>query len=234
MSREQQGNQKRTQDDELTQWPMVEGVGAVTTDNGRYRIHCMTIIGQIEGHYVLSPETKSTKYEHVIPQLVAAEESTEIEGVLLLLNTIGGDIEAGLALAELIAGMSKPTVSLVLGGGHSIGVPLAVSADCSFIVPSATMTIHPVRVNGLVLGVPQAFTHFQRMQERIVSFVCTHSRMSAQRFHQLCMNTDELATDVGTVLDGPNAVGEGLIDRLGSLHEALEMLYKMIEERNSP
>lgn len=209
---------------------MMEDTGSVTTDNGRHRIHCMTIVGQIEGHYVLPAETKATKYEHMIPQLVAVDESAEIEGLLLLLNTVGGDIEAGLALAELIAGMKKPTVSLVLGGGHSIGVPLAVAADCSFIVPSATMTIHPVRVNGLVLGVPQAFTHFQRMQERIVDFVCTHSRMSADRFHQLCMNTGELATDVGSVLDGSDAVAEGLIDRLGSLHEALETLYAMIEK----
>ena len=145
---------------------MMEDTGSVTTDNGRHRIHCMTIVGQIEGHYTLPAETKATKYEHMIPQLVAVDESTEIEGLLLMLNTVGGDIEAGLALAELVAGMNKPTVSLVLGGGHSIGVPLAVAADCSFIVPSATMTIHPVRINGLVLGVPQAFTHFQRMQER--------------------------------------------------------------------
>lgn len=209
---------------------MVEDSGAVTTDNGRHRIHCMTIVGQVEGHYVLPSETKSTKYEHMIPQLVAIEESCEIEGVLLLLNTIGGDIEAGLALAELIAGMSKPTVSLVLGGGHSIGVPLAVAADRSFIVPSATMTIHPVRVNGLVLGVPQAFAHFQRMQERIVDFVSTHSHMTASRFRELCMNTDELATDVGSVLDGTTAVSEGLIDRLGSLRDALEVLYTLIED----
>lgn len=211
---------------------MAEDTGAVTT-NGRQRIHCMTIVGQIEGHYVLSSETKATKYEHMIPQLVAVNESTEIEGLLLILNTIGGDIEAGLALAELIAGMNKPTVSLVLGGGHSIGVPLAVAADRSFIVPSATMTIHPVRVNGLVLGVPQAFVHFQRMQERIVDFVCAHSRMSPDRFRELCMNTDELATDVGSVLDGEAAVHEGLIGCIGSLHEALECLYTMIEERHS-
>jgi len=192
----------------------------------------MTIVGQIEGHYVLPPETKSTKYEHMIPQLVAVDESTEIEGLLILLNTVGGDIEAGLALAELIAGMKKPTVSLVLGGGHSIGVPLAVAADCSFIVPSATMTIHPVRINGLVLGVPQAFTHFRRMQERITEFVCAHSSMSNQRFSELCMNTGEMATDVGTVLDGADAVREGLIDRLGSLREALDTLYQFIEQQS--
>ncbi len=210
--------------------PMMEQTGSVTIDNGKHRIHCMTVVGQIEGHYVLSPETKSTKYEHMIPQLVAVEESPHIEGLLILLNTIGGDIEAGLALAELTAGMKKPTVSLVLGGGHSIGVPLAVAADASFIVPSATMTIHPVRFNGLVLGVPQAFTHFQRMQERIVDFVCRHSHMTEERFAQLCMNTGELATDIGTVLDGAEAVQEGLIDRLGSLQEALETLYGMLEQ----
>ncbi len=214
---------------------MVEETGSVTTDNGRHRIHCMTIVGQIEGHYVLPSETKSTKYEHMIPQLVAVDESPEIEGLLILLNTIGGDIEAGLALAELIAGMKKPTVSLVLGGGHSIGVPLAVAADRSFIVPSATMTIHPVRVNGLVLGVPQAFTHFQRMQERITDFVCRHSQMTPERFFRLCMNTGELATDVGTVLDGAEAVQEGLIGQLGGLRDAMDTLFSMIEQQsNSP
>ena len=212
---------------------MVEDSGAVTTDNGQHRIHCMTIVGQIEGHYVLPSETKATKYEHMIPQLVAVDESREVDGLLLLLNTVGGDIEAGLALAELIAGMKKPTVSLVLGGGHSIGVPLAVAARRSFIVPSATMTIHPVRINGLVLGVPQAFTHFRRMQERIIDFVCTHSRMTPDRFAELCMNTGELATDVGSVLDGEEAVREGLIDRLGSLRDALDALAAMIEEKRN-
>ena len=209
---------------------MVEDTGSVTTDNGTHRIHCMTVVGQIEGHYALPAETKATKYEHMIPQLVAVDESQEIEGLLLLLNTVGGDVEAGLALAELIAGMKKPTVSVVLGGGHSIGVPLAVAARRSFIVPSATMTIHPVRINGLVLGVPQAFTHFQRMQERIIDFVCRHSRMSSERFSELCMNTGELATDVGTVLDGAEAVQEGLIDALGSLKEAMQALYTMIDQ----
>lgn len=202
--------------------------GAVTT-SGRHSIHCLTIIGQIEGHYALSAENKTTKYEHVMPQLVAIEESPDIEGVLFLLNTVGGDIEAGLALAELIAGMTKPTVSLVLGGGHSIGVPLAVATKRSFIVPSATMTIHPVRTNGLVLGVPQAFTYFQKMQERITAFVSAHSHIKADRFLQLCMNTNELVTDVGTVLDGKDAVGEGLIDSLGSLSDALEALYIMMD-----
>ena len=208
----------------------IRDMSCVTTSNGKYTIHCLTIIGQIEGHYALSSENKTTKYEHVIPQLVAIEESREIEGLLILLNTVGGDIEAGLALAELIAGMKKPTVSLVLGGGHSIGVPLAVAAKKSFIAPSATMTIHPVRINGLVLGVPQAFTYFQRMQERITRFVTDNSGMSFDRFTELCMNTDELATDVGSVLDGEDAVKEGLIDSLGSLSDAIAALYAMIDE----
>ncbi len=208
---------------------MVEDSGSVTTDNGRHRIHCMTIVGQIEGHYVLPSETKASKYEHMIPQLVAVDESQEIEGLIIILNTVGGDVEAGLALAELIAGMKKPTVSLVLGGGHSIGVPLAVAAQRSFIVPSATMTIHPVRINGLVLGVPQAFTYFQRMQERIIDFVCSHSGMNAEDFVQLCMNTGELATDVGSVLDGEEAVKVGLIDNLGGLKDAVAALYDMID-----
>ncbi len=203
--------------------------GTVTTDNGKHIIHCLTVIGQIEGHYVLAGDNKTTKYEHVIPQLVAVEENKDIEGLLVILNTVGGDIEAGLALAELIAGMKKPTVSLVLGGGHSIGVPLAVSARRSFIVPSATMTIHPVRINGMVLGVPQAFTYFRKMQQRITDFVCGHSEISNERFMQLCMDTDELATDVGTVLDGQAAVKEGLIDEVGSLNDALAALYEMIE-----
>ena len=207
--------------------------GAVTTNDGRHTIHCLTIIGQIEGHYALPQENKTTKYEHVIPQLVAIEESQEIEGLLILLNTVGGDIEAGLALAELIAGMTKPTVSLVLGGGHSIGVPLAVAAKKSFIASTATMTIHPVRINGLVLGVPQAFTYFQRMQERITTFVTSNSHMSPKRFTELCMNTDELATDVGSVLDGEDAVKEGLIDGLGSLSDAIGALHAMIDENRA-
>ena len=207
----------------------LQETGAVTTDNGRHIIHCLTNIGQIEGHYVLPAENKTTKYEHVMPQLVAIEESREIEGLLILLNTVGGDIEAGLALAELIAGMHKPTVSLVLGGGHSIGVPLAVAAKRSFIAPTATMTLHPVRTNGLVLGVPQAFSYFERMQERITGFVAGNSRMKPERFTELCMNTKELVTDVGSVLDGEKAVAEGLIDQLGSLADAIGALYGMIE-----
>jgi ATP-dependent protease ClpP protease subunit len=211
---------------------MVE-TGAVVTDNGRHTIHCLTIIGQIEGHYALGSDNKTTKYEHVLPQLVAIEESTEIDGLLILLNTVGGDIEAGLAIAEMISGMRKPTVSLVLGGGHSIGVPLAVSAKKSFIAPSATMTIHPVRTTGLVLGVSQAFTYFQRMQERITRFVTEHSNLSFDRFTELCNSTDELTTDMGSVLDGDAAVEEGLIDELGSLSDAIEALYRMIDENHS-
>lgn len=204
--------------------------GAITPARGKYKLHCLTIIGQIEGHYILPAQNKTTKYENVIPQLVAIEEEPDIEGLLIILNTVGGDVEAGLALAELISGMHKPTVSLVLGGGHSIGVPLAVSAKRSFIVPSATMTVHPVRMSGLVLGVPQTLSYFVRMQERITKFVTAHSRIEADRFESLMMNTSELVTDVGTVLDGPSAVEEGIIDELGSLSDAFHCLYQMVEE----
>lgn len=203
--------------------------GSVTINKNGHYIHCLTIIGQIEGHYLLPSGTKATKYEHVIPQLVAIEESNDIDGLIVILNTVGGDIEAGLALAELIAGMKKPVVSLVLGGGHSIGVPLAVSAKQSFIVPSATMTIHPVRTNGLVLGVPQTLNYFENMQERIVRFVCGNSAISPDRFRELMHATGgELVTDVGTVLGGENAVKEGLIDSVGNLADALEYLYNLI------
>ena len=211
----------------------IEEVGAVTTDDGQHRIHCMTIVGQIEGHYVLPAETKSTKYEHMIPQLVAVDESAEIEGLLLILNTIGGDIEAGLALAELISGMKKPTVSLVLGGGHSIGVPLAVAADRSFIVPSATMTIHPVRMTGLVVGAPQTFRYFHRIQEQIADFVTANSGISKKQFEDYMMATGEMATDVGTILYGKEAVASGLIDKLGGLSDALSALHKMIEKQKN-
>ena len=204
----------------------------VTDIGGKYSIHCLTVIGQIEGHYVLSSQNKTTKYEVLMPQIVAVEESEKIQGLLILLNTVGGDVEAGLAIAELIAGMKKPTVSLVLGGGHSIGVPLAVSANRSFIVPSATMTIHPVRMNGLVLGVPQTLDHFVRMQDRITDFVVDHSNMNRKRFQKLMMNTSELVTDIGTVLGGVEAVEEGLIDNLGGLKDALHCLYHLIEEGN--
>ena len=209
---------------------LIADTGSVITSAGGHMIHCLTIIGQIEGHTALPSQNKTTKYEHVIPQLVAIEEEPKIEGLLILLNTVGGDVEAGLALAELVAGMKKPTVSLVLGGGHSIGVPLAVAAKKSFIAPSATMTIHPVRMNGLMLGVPQTLDYFQRMQDRITRFVTHNSHISAERFTRLSMNTQELVMDVGTVLEGSDAVKAGLIDSLGSLSDALEALYQMIEE----
>ncbi len=207
--------------------------GSVTVKKGEKYIHCLTVIGQIEGHYILPAQNKTTKYEHVIPQLVAIEESDEIDGLLLILNTVGGDIEAGLAIAELISGMNTPTVSLVLGGGHSIGVPLAVSADKSFITPSATMTIHPVRMNGLVLGVPQTLSYFEQMQERIVRFVTDNSKVSPERFREMMLATGELVMDVGTVLNGEAAVKEGLIDSIGSLSDALNYLYEMTDKNKT-
>ena len=191
--------------------------------NGRL-FCCMTVIGQIEGHYLLPPQNKTTKYEHVIPRLVGVEQNPEIDGLLLILNTVGGDIEAGLAIAELIAGMRKPTVSLVLGGGHSIGVPLAVAAKRSFIAETATMTVHPVRMNGLVLGVPQTLAYFQNMQERIVRFVCENSRISPDRFRALMLNAGQLVTDLGTLLEGEEAVREGIIDAVGTLSDAVNAL----------
>ncbi|MBQ6272892.1 MAG: ATP-dependent Clp protease proteolytic subunit [Oscillospiraceae bacterium] len=192
-------------------------------------IHCLTIVGQIEGHQTLPEDAKATKYEHILPLLAAIEESPEIRGLLILLNTVGGDVEAGLAMAEMIAGMQTPTVSLVLGGGHSIGVPLAVAARCSMIAPSAAMTIHPVRLNGVVIGVPQTYNYFARIQERIVRFVTEHSRISREEYLRLMTNTDELANDVGSVLDGEEAVRLGLIDRIGGLSNALDWLHKRIE-----
>ncbi len=208
----------------------IKELGSIPIVGDKHKIFCLTIIGEIEGHSILSEQSKTTKYEHIIPQLVSIEESEEIEGMLVVLNTVGGDVEAGLAIAELIAGMKKPTVSYVLGGGHSIGVPLAVAAKKSFIAPSATMTIHPVRMNGLVIGVPQMMNHFARMQKRITAFVEKNSGMSAERFTELMMNTGELITDVGSVLDGKKAVKEGLIDSLGGLSDVMEVLNKMIEE----
>ncbi len=208
----------------------IKELGTVTAAGGRHKIFCLTIIGEIEGHSVLPEQSKTTKYEHVIPELISIEENDDIEGLLIILNTVGGDVEAGLAVAELISGMKKPTVTYVLGGGHSIGVPLAVSAKHSFIAPSATMTIHPVRMNGLVIGVPQMMNHFSRMQDRITDFVVKNSGITAERFTRLMMNTGELVTDVGSVLNGEQAVKEGLIDSLGSLSEVLECLYDMIDK----
>ena len=195
-------------------------------------IHCLTVIGQVEGHYELSSQNKTTKYEHIIPALVAVEQDRSIEGLLILLNTVGGDVEAGLAIAELIAGMQTPTVSLVVGGGHSIGVPLSVSAKKSYIVPSASMTIHPVRMNGMMLGVPQSFDYISKIQDRIISFVTRNSRIPEEKFRELMTNTKELATDVGSVISGEQAVELGLIDSTGSLSDAISALYDLIE--NTP
>lgn len=221
---------KNTPNDE--QLEHIKEIGSLTVGKGKHNIFCLTIVGEIEGHTALPEQNKTTKYEHVIPQLVAIEQDKDIEGLLIILNTVGGDVEAGLAIAELIAGMKKPTVSLVLGGGHSIGVPLAVASKRSFIVPSATMTIHPVRMNGLVLGVPQMLNHFERMQDRITGFVTSNSRISSERFTALMMNTGELVTDVGSVLNGEKAVNEGLIDELGNLSDVIECLDNMIENKD--
>ncbi len=197
--------------------------------NTKHLIHCLTVIGQIEGHYVLAEQNKTTRYEHIIPALVAVEQDRSVEGLMIILNTVGGDVEAGLAIAELISGMKTPTVSLVVGGGHSIGVPLAVSAKASFIVPSASMTIHPVRMNGTVLGVPQTLSYFDKMQDRIIDFITRNSRIPEAELRRLMMNTEELVLDVGTVVDGERAVKLGLIDKLGSLGDAMDCLYGMIE-----
>lgn len=205
--------------------------GSAELKSNQGNIHCLTIIGQIEGHQVLGETTKTTKYEHVIPQIAAIEESPDIDGLLILLNTVGGDIEAGLAIAELIAGMKKPTVSLVLGGGHSIGVPLAVCAKKSMIVPTASMTIHPVRISGTVIGAPQTYHYFERIQDQIVEFVCKNSKVDRDAFLNLMMSTDELASDVGSVVYGQQAVSMGLIDRLGGLSDALSCLHRMIEKK---
>ena len=209
-------------------------LGSDLTKGKNGNIYTLTVIGQIEGHQTLPETAKTTKYEHVLPLLAGIEESDEIDGLLLLLNTVGGDIEAGLAIAELIAGMKKPTVSLVLGGGHPIGVPLAVSAKRSFIAPTASMTIHPVRMTGLVVGAPQTFRYFNRIQEQIVDFVTANSKISREDFEGYMMATGEMATDVGTILYGREAVSSGLIDRLGGLHDALECLHKMVSPRRRP
>ncbi len=193
-------------------------------------IHCLTIVGQIEGHLVLPPQNKTTKYEHMIPQLVALEQSPEIEGILIVLNTVGGDVEAGLAIAEMIAGVSKPTVSIVLGGGHSIGVPIVVSSRYSFITDTASMTIHPIRLNGLVIGVPQTYEYLDKMQDRVVRFVTQHSRITEEKFRELMFRTGELARDIGTVIIGKEAVDFGLVDAVGGIGDAVQKLNSMIEE----
>lgn len=204
-------------------------LGSDLTSNGNSNIYTLTIIGQIEGHQVAPENVKTTKYEHILPLLAGIEESSEIDGLLLLLNTVGGDIEAGLAIAEMIAGMKKPTVSLVLGGGHSIGIPLAVCTKRSFITPTASMTVHPVRMTGLVVGAPQTFRYFQRIQEQITDFVTANSKISKETFEGYMLATGEMATDVGTILYGKEAVASGLIDRLGGLNDALTALHEMID-----
>lgn len=223
-------DEKETTEQQRLEKEQLEDLGTVWRTRGPHAIHCLTVIGQIEGHVEAPQGQKTTKYEHVIPQLVAVQEDPAVEGLLVLINTVGGDVEAGLALAELIASISKPSATVVLGGGHSIGIPLAVAARRSFIVPTATMTVHPVRHSGMVLGVPQTLRYFEQMQERIVSFVAHHSGITARRFTQLMHNTGELVMDMGTVLDGHQAVEEGLIDQLGGLEDALAYLYKEIEQ----
>ena len=211
---------------------MVKDGGAVLEGDGGSFYYCLSIIGQIEGHYALESGQKATKYDHVIPTLVALEESKKIDGIIILINTLGGDVEAGLAIAEVIASLSKPTASIVLGGGHSIGVPLAVSADRSFIVPSATMTIHPVRTNGLVLGVPQAFDYLKKMQDRIIRFIVDHSGVKEEKFRSLINRTDILVNDIGSILDGYEAVECGLIDRVGGIKDAIAYLKNACKEKS--
>ena len=220
-------NQEKKEQDQLTQ------LGADLTKSQKGNIYTLTIIGQVEGHMNAPDNVKTTKYEHVLPLLASIEESEEIDGLLLLLNTVGGDIEAGLAIAEMIAGMKKPTVSLVLGGGHSIGIPLAVCTKKSFITPTASMTVHPVRMTGLVVGAPQTFRYFHRIQEQIADFVTANSRISREEFERYMMATGEMATDVGTILYGKEAVASGLIDKLGTLSDALSTLHKMIEKQKN-
>lgn len=213
--------------DSGTNLEVIQGLGQTQLPSNESNIHAMTIVGQIEGHMILPPQNKTTKYEHIIPQLVAIEQDPKIQGLLLILNTVGGDVEAGLAIAEMVASMSKPAVSLVLGGGHSIGVPIAVAAKYSFIAETATMTIHPIRLTGLVIGVPQTFDYLDKMQERVVRFVVSNSRITTERFRELMFRTGELARDIGTVVVGKEAVNAGLIDSVGGLGEALAKLRSL-------
>ena len=222
-----QGNEERAS---VPVQPIID-MGSTVVKNRRGTVHCLTVVGQIEGHTLLPDNTKTTKYEHVLPLLAALEQSDEIDGLLLLLNTVGGDIEAGLAIAELAAGMTKPTVTLVLGGGHSIGVPLAVCGKETFIAPTASMTVHPVRMSGTVIAAPETYRYFERIQERIVRFVAANSRISAQRFRQLMLSGDDMSNDVGTVLCGEQAAEEGIIDRVGTLSDALDALYGQIARK---
>lgn len=228
MGRESEYNLEDKSTEEKSSYEEISALGSVSTARGDKLIHCLTIIGQIEGHYILPEQNKTTKYEHIIPLLVSIEEDPNIRGLLILLNTVGGDVEAGLAIAEVISGMKTPTVSVVLGGSHSIGIPLAVSADRSFIAKSAAMTAHPVRTTGLTLGVPQSFEYFRRIQDRINEFVSDNSSIDKEEYQKLVMKTGELVTDVGTILDSEKAVACGLIDKVGTLSEAIDELYEMI------
>lgn len=211
----------------------IKEMGSVTLPDAKHVIHCLNIIGQVEGHYILPAQNKTTKYEHIIPALVAIEQDRSIEGLVIILNTVGGDVEAGLAIAEMIASLSKPTVSLVLGGGHSIGVPMAVSADYSYIVPSATMVIHPVRSNGMFIGVMQTYRNMEKIQDRITRFIASHSKMPQKRIEELMLDTSQLVKDVGTMLEGEEAVKEGLIDETGGICQALHKLYELIEKEKA-
>ena len=225
------GGEKTTPKNEPAPMQPIIDMGSTVVKNPRGTVLCLTIAGQVEGHTLLPDNVKATKYEHVLPLLAALEQSEEIEGLLLLLNTVGGDIEAGLAIAELAAGMTKPTVTLVLGGGHSIGVPLAVCGKETFIAPTASMTVHPVRMSGTVIAAEETYRYFQRIQERIVRFVAGNSRVSAERFRELMLSSGDMANDVGSVLYGEQAVAEGIIDRVGTLSDALDALYGQIERR---
>ena len=225
------GGEKTTPKNEPAPMQPIIDMGSTVVKNPRGTVLCLTIAGQVEGHTLLPDNVKATKYEHVLPLLAALEQSEEIEGLLLLLNTVGGDIEAGLAIAELAAGMTKPTVTLVLGGGHSIGVPLAVCGKETFIAPTASMTVHPVRMSGTVIAAEETYRYFQRIQERIVRFVAGNSRVSAERFRELMLSSGDMANDVGTVLYGEQAVAEGIIDRVGTLSDALDALYGQIRRR---
>jgi len=211
----------------------LEKTGNIQPTRSKYKIHCLNIIGQIEGHEALPPQTKTTKYEHIIPQLVSVEEDLNIDGILVILNTVGGDIEAGLAISELINGMSKSSVSLVLGGSHSIGVPLSVCTNYSFIVPSATMTIHPVRMNGTIIGTPQTYNYFERVQDRVTNFVARNSKISDDEFTRLMHETGNMSDDIGIILYGVEAVNYGIIDSVGGIKEALSKLYELIEQHKS-
>lgn len=231
---EQEGEVRKERQEEQSRGRKLDAIkelGETEIPEEKSHIHCLTIIGQVEGHMILPPQNKTTKYEHVIPQLVALEQSKEIEGVLILLNTVGGDVEAGLAIAEMIASLSKPTVSLVLGGGHSIGVPIAVAADYSMIAATATMTIHPIRLTGLVIGVPAMFEYLEKMQDRVVAFVKNNSKVTEEKFKELMFRTGELTRDIGTVVVGGEAVQCGLIDGVGGIHEAVQKLESLIEAR---